>query len=63
MPKEALVLMRGEIYARHGDTFRNPETQKYFNAQPWYKKSGKAVVLTDIERLNVALIKAEESRR
>ena len=63
MPKEALVLMRGEIYARHGDTFRNSETQKYFNAQPWYKKSGKAVVLTDIERLNVALIKAEESRR
>lgn len=63
MPREALVLMRGEIYARHGDTFKNPDTQKYFDAQPWYKKSGKPVVLTDIERLNVALIKAEESRR
>ena len=61
--KETLVLMRGEIYARHGDTFKNPETQKYFDAQPWYKKSTKPVVLTDIERLNVALIKAEESRR
>ena len=61
--KEALVLMRGEIYARHGDTFKNPDTQKYFDAQPWYKKSGKPVVLTDIERLNVALIKAEESKR
>ena len=63
LPKEALVLMRGEIYARHGDTFKNPETQKYFDAQPWYKKSNKPVVLTDIERLNVALIKAEESEK
>ncbi len=63
LPKEVLVLMRGEIYARHGDTFKNPETQKYFDAQPWYKKSNKPVVLTDIERLNVALIKAEESER
>ena len=61
--KEILVLMRGEIYARHGDTFKNPETQKYFDAQPWYKKSSKPVVLTDIERLNVALIKAEESKQ
>ena len=40
-PKEVLPLMRGEIYARHGDTFANPATQRYFDAQPWYKKNGK----------------------
>ena len=59
-PKEVLTLMRGEIYARHGDTFSNPDTQRYFDAQPWYKKSGKRVVLTDIERFNYALIKQVE---
>ena len=59
-PKEVLTLMRGEIYARHGDTFSNPDTQRYFNAQPWYKKSGKRVALTDIERFNYALIKQVE---
>ena len=59
-PKEVLTLMRGEIYARHGDTFENPATQRYFDAQPWYKKSGNKVVLTDVERFNYALIKQVE---
>ncbi|MBR5087319.1 MAG: YARHG domain-containing protein [Muribaculaceae bacterium] len=56
-PKDVLELMRAEIYARHGDTFKSAENQNYFNQQPWYKKSGKPVVLTDIEKFNVALIK------
>lgn len=56
-PKETLELMRAEIYARHGDTFKSAANQKYFDQQPWYKKSGKTVVLTDIEKFNVALIK------
>ncbi|MBR5102250.1 MAG: YARHG domain-containing protein [Muribaculaceae bacterium] len=60
-PKEVLTLMRGEIYARHGDTFSNPETQRYFNAQPWYKKSNKPVALTDLERFNYSVIKYAES--
>ena len=62
-PKEVLTLMRGEIYARHGDTFNDAATQRYFDAQPWYKKSGKPVVLTDIERFNYALIKQVESSK
>ncbi len=62
-PKEVLTLMRGEIYARHGDTFADPKTQAYFDAQPWYKKSGRPVVLTDIERFNYALIKQVEANR
>ena len=63
LPSEVLTLMRGEIYARHGDTFSNPKTQAYFDAQPWYKKSGKPVVLTDVERFNYALIKQVETTR
>ena len=62
-PAKALTLMRGEIYARHGDTFKNPDTQKYFDAQPWYKKSNKPVVLTAIEKMNVQLIKAVEEEK
>lgn len=60
-PKEVLTLMRGEIYARHGDTFSDPKTQQYFDAQPWYKRSGKPVNLTDVERFNYSLIKQVEN--
>lgn len=56
-PNDVLELMRAEIYARHGDSFKNAATQKYFNQQSWYKKSKKPVVLTDIEKFNAALIK------
>ena len=60
-PKQVLTLMRAEIYARHGDTFRDPTTQHYFDGQPWYKRSGKPVRLTDLERFNYLLIKQVES--
>ena len=56
-PKDVLELMRAEIYARHGDTFKSVASQQYFDKQPWYEKSNKAVVLTDIEKFNAALIK------
>ncbi len=59
-PREVLTLMRGEIYARHGDTFRDPDTQRYFNSQPWYKKSAGTIKLTDIETFNYNLIRAVE---
>ncbi|MBQ2490934.1 MAG: YARHG domain-containing protein [Muribaculaceae bacterium] len=60
-PKEVLKLMRGEIYARYGDTFADPDTQAYFDAQPWYqKRPGEKITLTDIERFNYTLIKQAE---
>lgn len=31
-----LVLMRNEIFARHGRRFQRSDLQKYFAAQPWY---------------------------
>lgn len=63
LPKQVLKLMRAEIYARHGDTFKDAATQRYFDAQPWYKKSGRKIILTDIERFNYALIKQVEASR
>lgn len=62
-PRQVLTLMRGEIYARHGDTFRNPDTQRYFDAQPWYRRStgGSPVTLTGLERFNYLLIQHVES--
>ncbi len=60
-PKGVLTLIRGEIYARHGDTFKDPATQRYFDAQPWYKPTGGPVQLTDLERYNYQLIKHIES--
>lgn len=62
-PADVLTLMRGEIYARHGDTFSNPDTQRYFDAQPWYKRSDKPVTLTDVERFNYDLIKQVENSK
>ena len=61
-PKQVLTLIRGEIFARYGDTFKNPETQRYFDAQPWYKRLGNQNIrLTDVERFNNSLIKQVEA--
>ena len=55
-PKDALELMYAEIYARHGNIFEDSNLQKYFDAQPWYKKSNEPIELTDIEQFNADLI-------
>lgn len=55
-PKDALELMYAEIFARHGNTFEDAKYQKYFDAQPWYKKNSNPTELTDIEQFNAELI-------
>ncbi len=62
-PTEVLTLMRAEIYARHGDTFSDPATQRYFDAQPWYHRTAGKVKLTALERFNYNLIKSVETSR
>lgn len=64
-PTEVLTLMRGEIYARHGDTFKNPDTQHYFDGQPWYQRArkGTPIVLSPLERFNYQFIKQVELSR
>lgn len=62
-PRDVLRLMRGEIYARYGDTFVDPATQSYFDRQPWYAPDATATVkLTDLERFNYRLIKLVEKQ-
>lgn len=56
-PLNALTLMRGEIYARHGDSFRDADTQSYFDSQPWYSRTNKPVRLSAIEQLNAQFLK------
>ena len=62
--KATLRLIRNEIWARHGYIFTAPDLQQYFTAQPWYTPgdSNDAIQLSDIEQLNVDLIKAMENR-
>ncbi len=55
-PRDALELMYTEIFARHGAKFEVEKTQKYFDAQKWYKKSKSPTELTDIEKFNAQLI-------
>lgn len=35
-----LVLMRNEIYARHGWVFHRPDLRAHFEQQPWYRPKG-----------------------
>ena len=61
---EDLRVLRNEVYARHGRIFKDPELQKYFLAQAWYKANPdfKDDQLNEIEAANLAKIKeAEES--
>ena len=62
-PKEELRLMRNEILARHGWNFQSKDLQDHFKKEKWYKpvKDNNTVVLSDLERTNLELIKAEES--
>lgn len=61
---EDLRVLRNEVYARHGRVFKDPELQKYFESQAWYKANPdfKDDQLNEIEAQNLAKIKeAEES--
>jgi hypothetical protein len=62
-----LIVMRNEIYARHGWVFERADLQDYFGQQPWYRPKGTMenresanrlaeVELTALERHNVKAI-------
>ena len=55
---EELEIMRNEIYARHGYTFKNKEMRHFFEAQDWYVPIGVDIrsQLTNDEVENIALI-------
>jgi hypothetical protein len=59
-----LRLLRNEIYARHGRTFRAEWLQQYFYAQPWYNpdENFKDDELSGNDKLNVETIVRYENR-
>ena len=63
MSSENLKLMRNEIFARYGYTFKKDgEMDKYFKKQKWYRTQHQKVeqYLTEIELYNIELIKQNE---
>ena len=56
--------LRDEIYARRGKVFKNKWLQKYFASFSWYKADPQYsdATLTDIEKRNLATIKAYEGK-
>ncbi|MBP3726066.1 MAG: YARHG domain-containing protein [Bacteroidaceae bacterium] len=63
--KYLLRVMRNEIYARHGWHFDDPYLCEYFTNQWWYqdRNNNAGIKLSDLELLNVALIKAMEDKK
>lgn len=59
---EVLRLMRNEIYARHGYSFRLKDMREYFDRQDWYMPVSTDVMntLTKVEWANESLIKRYE---
>lgn len=66
-PTEVLRLMRNEIFARHGRTFADKRLADfYYREGQWYSNALQHPTpdqLSEIERLNVQLIKAIEQER
>lgn len=60
---EELRLMRNEMYARHGYSFKLRDMQEHFDKQEWYMPLSTDVTetLTKIELANQALIKRYEN--
>jgi hypothetical protein len=57
-----LKVMRNEIFARYGYKFKTRDMADYFGTQDWYwpKHDDVATDLTEIERINIALIQVLE---
>jgi hypothetical protein len=63
LTKEELEVMRNEIYARHGYSFKDKAMRAYFDTTAWYVPMGIDIRqnLTDIEVQNIDLIYTYES--
>ena len=63
--KAQLRVMRNEIYARHGYVFSSADLKAHFAKMSWYKplNDNSKIQLSQLEQLNVDLIKAEENKK
>ena len=67
LSEKDLKRARNEIFARHGRRFDDPELQRYFDAQPWYKgtidpKDFDPKSLSVLEDENAKVIRAYEHK-
>lgn len=67
MDKEALMLARNEMYARHGRMFNDEDIQSYFNSKTWYKRTilpedFSEDILSEIEHKNAEYILDYENK-
>ena len=62
LSKADLKIMRNEIFARYGYTFKTSDMREYFEKQSWYSAeySDVSSMLTDIEKTNISFIKSHE---
>lgn len=61
LSKGQLRLARNEIYARHGYIFKSKDLQKYFASKSWYHPDPAFKgALSEVEKQNVAILKAKE---
>jgi hypothetical protein len=60
IPKDQLPLVRNEIFARHGRTFKTDAVREHFERQPWYRADPAYSddLLTANDKHNAALIKS-----
>ena len=60
-----LRLLRNLVYAIHGYSFRSPDLDDYYRSHSWYSPSGSfsESQLNEVERANIQMILAEESKR
>jgi len=64
LSKADLEIMRNEVYARYGHTFKNAKLRKHFEAQPGYvaRFTEVSAFLSPLERANVAFILEAEKK-
>lgn len=67
LTKKQLVVVRNEIYARHGYVFENDDLLTYFYGKQWYKPTTSAKefsddVLNKYEKANVKMIQLYEKK-
>lgn len=64
IPPSILLLIRNEIFARHGYKFKNKELLDYFKNKSWYTPRYDKVdtLLTDIEKYNINVLLSYEKK-
>jgi YARHG domain len=62
MSKDELALLRNEIFARHGHTFKTEKMMNYFGPKDWYYEAtdDASILFTSFEKRNVEFIKKRE---